>query len=231
MLYVIINTSGRCDIGFVYTGFTVYSTTEPFFKCRPISFSIFLIVLRLTFLACGRRLSRCPGPPYPAGIRCPPPRRRPHLISRIANPWNTLQFAECFYNSAVIIGIKSKLIDNIAWFAGKTSQDRRFFSIISDFFWFIVTSAVDMNWQLRFFCFMILKQTFWEFFKVQEWSFWVYSTRNPDYCFLRILRSKVWFLRIFPQFFVKVFAKVGWKILCFLCRKTEILALLCRVFL
>ena len=54
---------------------------------------------------------------------------------------------------------------------------------------------------------------------------------KPRLLFLRILRSKVWFLRIFPQFFIKVFVKVGWEILCFLCRKTEILALLYRVFL
>ena len=69
ILYRTINTSGRRDTGFVYTGFTVYSTTAPFFKCRPISFSIFLITLRLIFLACGRRLSRCPGPPYLVGCQ------------------------------------------------------------------------------------------------------------------------------------------------------------------
>ena len=54
---------------------------------------------------------------------------------------------------------------------------------------------------------------------------------NRRLLFLRILRSKVWFLRIFPQFFIKVFVKVGWEILCFLWHKTENLALLYRVLL
>ena len=45
---------------------------------------------------------------------------------------------------------------------------------------------------------------------------------NPRLLFLRILRSKVWFLRIFPQFFIKVFAKVGWEILCFYGEKRRI---------
>jgi hypothetical protein len=54
---------------------------------------------------------------------------------------------------------------------------------------------------------------------------------NPRLLFLRILRSKVWFLRIFPQFFIKVFVKVGWEIPYFLWHKMENLALLHRVFL
>ena len=54
---------------------------------------------------------------------------------------------------------------------------------------------------------------------------------NPRLLFWAILSSKRTFLRIFPQFFIKVFAKVGWEILCFLWHKTENLALLCRVLL
>ena len=46
-----------------------------------------------------------------------------------------------------------------------------------------------------------------------------------------ILSSNRDFLRIFPQFFVKVFAKVGWENLCFLWHKTENSALLRRVLL
>ena len=69
-------------MGFRYTGFTVYSTTAPFFKCRPIAFSIFLITLRLIFLACGRVFNKCPGPPYLAGIKCPPSSpERPHAAT------------------------------------------------------------------------------------------------------------------------------------------------------
>ena len=54
---------------------------------------------------------------------------------------------------------------------------------------------------------------------------------NPRLLFGAILSSKRDLLRFFSHFFVKVFVKVGWEILCSLWHKTENLALLCRVFL
>ena len=44
---------------------------------------------------------------------------------------------------------------------------------------------------------------------------------NPRLLFWAILSSKRDLLRFFSHFFVKVFAKVGWEILCFLWHKTE----------
>ena len=52
---------------------------------------------------------------------------------------------------------------------------------------------------------------------------------NPRLLFFTILRFKLCFLRIFTQFFIKVFVKVGWEILCFLWHKTEICAVFHRV--
>ena len=45
---------------------------------------------------------------------------------------------------------------------------------------------------------------------------------NPQLLFWAILSSKVWFLRIFPQFFIKVFAKVGGKFSVFYVEKRRI---------
>ena len=52
---------------------------------------------------------------------------------------------------------------------------------------------------------------------------------KPRLLFLKILRSKVWFLRIFSQIFIKVFAKVGREILCFLWHENEFSVNLCCV--
>jgi len=77
----------------------------------------------------------------------------------------------------------------------------------------------------------LTRANFLRFFQGSSMVIFSVFDSNPRLLFLRILRSKVWFFRIFPQFFIKVFAKVGWEILCFLWHKTENLALLHRVFL